>query len=109
MFGPGRWSNFSVKPRPRCEYRGYQWPDNFKMHTYAKSDQNIPCGSKIMSIFTNLPRPAGLKLSKAPTIKTMLRMTVVRRGLGNVDMHTYATFDQNIPCGSRVMSILTNC
>ena len=72
--GRGRWSNFSVKLRPRFEY---QWPDKFKIHTYAKSDQNIPCGSQVMSIFANLPRPAGLKLSKAPTIKTMLRMTVV--------------------------------
>ena len=27
--------------------------------------------------------------------------------LDNVDMHMYAKFDQNIPCGSRVTSILT--
>ena len=27
--------------------------------------------------------------------------------LSNVDMHTYANFDQNIPRGERVMSILT--
>ena len=29
--------------------------------------------------------------------------------LGNVDMHMYAKFDQNTPCGSRVMNIFTNC
>ena len=30
--------------------------------------------------------------------------------LDNVDMHTeYAKFDQNIPFGSRVLSIFTNC
>ena len=29
--------------------------------------------------------------------------------LDNVDMHKYAKFDQNIPCGSRVKSIFTNC
>ena len=23
------------------------------MHTYAKFDQNIPCGSRVVSIFTN--------------------------------------------------------
>ena len=26
-----------------------------------------------------------------------------------VDLHTYAQFDQNLPCGSIVMSIFTNC
>ena len=26
--------------------------------------------------------------------------------LGNVDMHMYAEFDQNIPCGSRVLSAM---
>ena len=29
--------------------------------------------------------------------------------LENVDMHMYANFDQNIPCGSRVINIFTNC
>ena len=29
--------------------------------------------------------------------------------LDNVDIHAYAKFDQNIPCGSRVMSIFPNC
>ena len=28
--------------------------------------------------------------------------------LDNVDMHLYAAFDQNIPRGSRVLSICTN-
>ena len=34
-------------------------PDNVKMYSckYAKFDQNIPCGSRVMSIFTNRPRP----------------------------------------------------
>ena len=27
----------------------------------------------------------------------------------NVDMHMYAKCDQNIPCGSSVMNIFTNC
>ena len=29
------------------------WPDNVKMYKSAKFDQNIPCGSRFMSIFTN--------------------------------------------------------
>ena len=28
-------------------------PDNVDMHTYAKFDQNIPCGSRVLSIFAN--------------------------------------------------------
>ena len=31
----------------------YQWLDNVDMHLYAKCDQNMPCGSRVMSIFTN--------------------------------------------------------
>ena len=44
------------------------------------------------------PRPAGLMLSKASSLKKDLRMPVVR-------LHRYAKFDQNIPSGSRVMDI----
>ena len=31
-----------------------QWLDNIDMPTYEKFDKNIPCGSKVMSVFTNL-------------------------------------------------------
>ena len=44
-------------------------------------------------------------LSKASSIK---KVCYACQWLDNVDMHTYANFDQNIPCGSRVMSIFTN-
>ena len=30
-----------------------QWLDNVDIHLYAKFEQNIPCGSRVMSIFTN--------------------------------------------------------
>ena len=30
-----------------------QWLDNADMHLYAKLEKNIPCGSRVMSIFTN--------------------------------------------------------
>ena len=30
-----------------------QWLDNVDMHMYAKFEQNILCGSRAMSIFTN--------------------------------------------------------
>ena len=39
-------------------------------------------------------------LSKALSIKTAVLHA------GNVDMHMYTKFDQNIPCGSRIMNIL---
>ena len=53
-------SNFSAKLRPRFAYQwpednvkmyfAYQWPeDNVKANFY----QNIPFGSRVMSIFTN--------------------------------------------------------
>ena len=50
------------KPRHRF---AYQWPDNAKMYKYAKFDQNIPYGSRVMSISTKRPRPAGLMLGEA--------------------------------------------
>ena len=33
-------------------YYACQWLDNVDMHTYAELDQNILCGSSVMSIFT---------------------------------------------------------
>ena len=44
-------------------------------------------------------------LSKASSIKTAVTHTSGKTML--TDMHAYAHFDQNIPCGSRVMSIFT--
>ena len=37
---------FSAKPHPRY---AHQWTDNVKM----KFDPSIPCGSRVMIIFTN--------------------------------------------------------
>ena len=48
-----------------------------------------------MSIFTNLPIPARLLLGR-------------HRRQDNVKMYMKAKFDQNRPCGSRVMRIFTN-
>ena len=36
-----------------------QWLGNFDMHVFAKYDQNMPCVSRAISIFTNLPRTGG--------------------------------------------------
>ena len=38
---------FSAKLRPRF---AYQWPDNITKYKYAKTDQFIPCGTRVMSI-----------------------------------------------------------
>ena len=42
-------------------------------------------------------------LSKASSFK---KDCSACQGIDSVDMHKYAKFDQNIPCGSRVLSIL---
>ena len=47
---------------------------------------------------------AEIMLSNPYPSKRLLHMPVVT----NVGMHLNADFDQNIPCGSRVMSIFTN-
>ena len=33
-----------------------QWLGNVNMHIYAKFDKNIPCSSRVMSIFTDYGR-----------------------------------------------------
>ena len=47
--------------------------------------------------------PAEMMLSKARSVK---KGCYTCQWLDNSDMHLYAKFDQNIPCCSRVMSIL---
>ena len=32
---------------------GHQWLDNVKIYKYANFDPKIPCGSRVMSIFTS--------------------------------------------------------
>ena len=59
----------------------------------------VPCGSRVLNIFINLPRPAGLMLSKDSSIG---KGCYAFQWLDNVDMHTYAKYDQNLPCGSIV-------
>ena len=55
-----------------------------------------------MSVFTNWQEQAGLTLSKPSSIK---KGDFACQWLENVDMHMYAKYDQNIPCGSRVINI----
>ena len=38
---------------------------NVKMYKYAIFGQNIPCGSRVLSNFTKIPRPARLMLAEA--------------------------------------------
>ena len=63
---------------------------------------NIPCGSRVMSIFTDHDQSDGCSAKPHPSKKG------VTHANDNDDMHTYAKFDQNIPYGSRVISIFTN-
>ena len=62
----------------------------------AEFDLNIPSGSRVMSIFINCPRPAILMFSKASSIK---KGCYACQWLDNVEMHKYAQYDQNKPCG----------
>ena len=50
--------------RPEKSF-AYQFLDNVKMYKYKKFDHNMPCGSRIMSIFTKRPRPAEMVLGEA--------------------------------------------
>ena len=99
LCGTGAWNDLacwfqwcSAKPRRRF---GYQWLDNVTINKYAKYDPNIPCGLRVMSIFTNWPRPARLMVSKASFTK---RSRYACLWFDNISMNTYASFDQNIPC-----------
>ena len=57
------------------------------MYKYAKFDQNIPRGSRIVSVFSKWPRPAGGMLGKASSIKIGCYTC---EWLDNVDMYKYA-------------------
>ena len=103
IFGSFLRFKFSQQPRHRF---AYEWLDNVKINKYVKFDPNIPCGSKVINTLTDWPRPAGLMLSKVSSTK---KGGFAGQWLDSVGMHTYAKFDQNIPCGSRVMNIFTNC
>ena len=63
------------------------------MHKYANFGIIIPYGSRVLSIFTNLPRPVGLMLSKA---SSFTNSCYAYQWLDNFDMHTYAKFDHTI-------------
>ena len=80
--------------KPRHRY-AYQYLDNVELYKYAKFGKNIPYGSRVLSIFTNRPRPVGLMLSKASSFKNSC-YAYMCQWLDNVDMHTYAKFDQTI-------------
>ena len=58
-----------------------------------------------MSIITNSSQLAGLKLSKASSIQ---KGYYACQRLGNVDMHTFAKFDQIYYVVQKGMSIFTN-
>ena len=77
----------SVKPRHRFAYHSL---DYVKIHKYTKFEPNNPSGSRVMSVFTNWSQIFNWCSAKS-------------RQSNNAVMH------QNIPCGSRVISVLANC
>ena len=72
--------------------------DNVGMYTYAKFDQNIPSGSRDMSIFIKLTTT---DWTDAHQSLLHQKCCYASQWLDNVGMHTYAKIDQNIPSGSR--------
>ena len=92
----------SAKP---CHRFAWQWLDNVKVHKYTKFEVNIPRGSRVMSIFTNWFANFQLMLGKASSIK---KDCYAWQSIDNVDMYKYGKFYQNIPCGSRVISVFAN-
>ena len=54
--------------RPRGEalsFFAYQCKDNVKLYKQAKFDENIPFGSRVMSLFTKRAQPANMMLGEA--------------------------------------------
>ena len=81
-----------AKPRYRF---GYQCLDNVKMYKYAKLDQNIPCGSRVISIW---PRLGWLMLGKASS-----PFCILYQWLDSVEIDKYPKFGpNNIPRGSEL-------
>ena len=74
---------------------------NVKMYTYAKFDQNIPCGLRVMSIFFK-----DLNLPKLCLANPCHRFAYA--WLDNIKINKYAQFDPNIPLGSRIMRNFSN-
>ena len=68
----------------------------------TKLNQNILCGSRVMSIFTKRPQTAQMMFGEATS-------QVVYQRLDNHKINKYTKFDQNIPCGSNVKCIFCNC
>ena len=77
----------------------YQCLDNVEINKCAKFDQNIPCCSRVMSVFTYHYRPNGCSAKPRPHFAYQL--------LQNVKMYKYAELDPTIPRDSRVMSVFT--
>ena len=59
----GSFLRFKCYQQPRHHF-AYQWLDNVKINKYAKFDPTLPCGSRVLSIYTNWPRLAGLMAIK---------------------------------------------
>ena len=70
-----------------------KWYSVKPCHRFAKLDPTIPCGSRVMNIFTNCTRRARMMLSKVSSNqKRWLCMSVFI-------LCCHAKFDHNIPCG----------
>ena len=62
----------------------YQCQDNVKLYQQAKFDENIPCGSRVMSLFTKRAQPTKIMLGEAsspfsiPSGWTMLKYICIQ-------------------------------
>ena len=67
------------------------------MYMCAKLDQNTPCGSKIMIMFTKRPRPAEMMLGKASSPFNL-------PWLDNVYINKYATPHPTHASGTTILT-----
>ena len=58
----------SAKPRPLKKTYVWQSIDNVEMYKNAKFYQNIPCGSRVISVYTKRARPVKMMLGKASSL-----------------------------------------
>ena len=79
--------------KPHHHFANHWLIDNVKINNYAKFDLNIPCGSRVISIFIYSAQPARLMLSKASSIKKGCN---ARQWLDNVDMHSKKKYKYTI-------------
>ena len=78
-----------------------QWLWNLDMHVYAKCDQNISCGSRVMTIFTNWPRMDGHTNSDYRADQRVVQSFLTKKA--DWDIRLYPDIQFMLPCNPRTI------